>query len=331
MVRIAAFLVWIALCGGAASAQTPAARAATSTLEGVTLGESMQQVREALGDPVQVQPVVNHQIWRYIERGGAVFVDVIPRNNAVTSVTVLRRLDDSSYTDDRGVAFGMSSAEVRAKMGPPARQTTNSDDGSVDLWYVEGDTGRIYEFFGDKLGFVQILVRPGSQPTAASNEATIAPADGSSIANAIRIRPPNLLGNSMWIDAFLAMNPCGGDGHWKETSLNLQADPATNDPLAYTIVRAKCTTGEAEKTFFFDTRGVVTKTGPNGSQNTIYIDPGQIQVPPRPSPSPGPKLQLRPFAQVFRDRSLLRIIRPVERSAVEEDIVDVGPRTAFDE
>ena len=152
MVRIAAFLVSIALCGGAASAQTPAARAATSTLEGVTLGESMQQVREALGDPVQVQPVVNHQIWRYIERGGAVFVDVIPRNNAVTSVTVLRRLDDSSYTDDRGVAFGMSSAEVRAKMGPPARQTTNSDDGSVDLWYVERDTGRIYEILRRQAG-----------------------------------------------------------------------------------------------------------------------------------------------------------------------------------
>jgi hypothetical protein len=220
-----------------------------------------------------------------MERGGAVFVDVIPQNNVVSSVTVLRRFDDSPYTDDHGISFGMSSAAVRAKLGAPTRQSTNADDGSVDVWYVQADTALIYEFYGDKLGFVQIVARPGSQLRRGSDEPLVVPADGSSTANAIRIRPPNLLGNTMWIDAFMAMNDCGDNGHWKETSSQLQPDSAAKDLLAYTVVHAKCTSGDTERTFYFDTRGAPTKSTQSGTQDTIYVDVRQLQAPRHPSPS----------------------------------------------
>lgn len=132
-------------------------------MEGVTLGEPMSQVRETLGNPAQVLPVGERQMWRYVEHNGSVFVDVIPENDIVISVTVIRRVESSTYVDDRGVAFGMSSGDVQAKLGAATKQSTNSDDGSVDLWYLEGDVSRIYEFYGDKLGFLQIVARPGSQ------------------------------------------------------------------------------------------------------------------------------------------------------------------------
>ena len=286
MMRPAALILALAVCGGTALAQTTGGGQQNATLEGVTLGDSMRQVRDTLGDPVQVRALEDQTIWRYIERGGAVYVDVIPRNNIVSSVTVLRRFDSSQYTDARGVSFGTNAAGVRAKLGAESKETTNADDGSVDLWYVSGDAAWIYELYGDKLGFVQIVARPGSQSTALAGETPIVPADGSSVVNAIRIRPSSFLGNSLWIDAFLAMNQCGGNGHWKETSLDLQSDKVQNDPLAYTVVHAKCTIGDAERVFYFDTHGVATKTSPDGSKYTIYVDPSQLQVPPKTSPSP---------------------------------------------
>jgi hypothetical protein len=277
----------IALCTGIAHAQaTPAAMSALN-LEGVTLGEPMRQVRGDLGDPVQFVSGADRQVWRYIEHGGAVFVDVMARSNVAESVTVVRRFAASTYTDTTGISFGTNSADVRAKRGSPSRVSTNSDDGSVDLWYVDDRSARIYEFYGDKLGFIQILPAPQLQGTFSSPESAV-PADGTSIADAIRIRPSDLIGNSAWIDAYMAMNQCSGSGHWKETSLKMQADPATNDLLAYTIVHARCTNDGNERDFVFDTHGMLTKTGSDGSQNTIYIDAGQVQPSPQPSPHASP-------------------------------------------
>lgn len=285
--RIPAFAVSLILCSGVAVAQTPSPSQPNMTMEGVTLGQSMRQIRDSLGDPVQLSLVGDQTIWRYLEHGGAVFMDVIPRNNVVSSITVVRRFDDSPYADDRGASFGMSASAVRAKMGAPTKSSTNGDDGSVDLWYVTGDTARIYEFFGDKLGFVQILARPGSQSTAEANAPPMAPDDGSSVARAIRIRPSSMLANTSWIDAYLAMNQCGNGGHWHETSSSMQDDPATKDVMAYVVVHATCTAGSVTRTFYFDTHGALTNAAQPG-QGTMYIDTRQLQMPPQTSPSPAP-------------------------------------------
>lgn len=262
VLEAALFIASVAVGSGTAAAQPTPSNAAGATMEGVSLGEPMSQVRDNLGDPLKVVTISQGQIWRYLEHGGALYLDVLPQNNVVRSITVVRRFDDSSYTDDRGLSFGSDVAAVQAKIGAPTRQSTNSDDGSVDLWYVGGDVARIYEFYAGKLGFVQIFARPGSPLTAGNGEEPTVPADGSSVASAIRIRPSTLIGDSMWIDAFLATNSCDDGGHWKETSTALQADKAANDPLAYMVVHASCTTGNADRTFYFDTHGAAATATP---------------------------------------------------------------------
>lgn len=258
----------------AATPPTPTPVVARLALEGITLGQTTHELRAGLGDPIQFVSQGNQQIWRYLEHGGAVYVDVLVRDNAAMSVTVVRRFSSSPYTDENNLSFGMSAADVKAKLGEPARQTTNSDDGSIDLWYFAPAGVRIYEFYGDKLGFIQILPPPH---VSFASEVSESPADGTSVANAIRIRPSDFMGNSMWIDAFLAMNVCGGNGHWKESSLKMQPDATGNDLMAFTIVHAQCTSGTAERDFYFDTAGVLKK-GANG-QNTIYIDVHQLPHP----------------------------------------------------
>jgi hypothetical protein len=279
---------------GTATPAPAASGAHGTTLEGVTMGAPMQQVRDTMGDPVQIVSGPGQQLWRYIERGGSVYVDVLVKNNVAYSVTVVRRFKDSPYTDGAGIAFGSSAKDVSAKLGDAKRTSTNADDGSVDLWYVDENGARIYEFYGDKLGFIQILPSPKLQATFAAAPAVL-PGDGTSLATAIRIRPSSLLGNTSWIDAYLLMNQCGSKGHWKQTSSKMSADDAAKDPLAYVTVHAQCTDGGAERDFVFDTHGMITKTGPGGSQNTIYIDASQLrqQAAPAPSgsasPSPNPR------------------------------------------
>ena len=246
---------------------------------------------------------------RRFGHGGAIYVDVLAKNNVAYSVTVVRRFAKSSYIDAAGITFGSSGADVRAKLGEPKRTSTNSDDGSVDFWYVDESGAKIYEFYHDNLGFIQILPSPKLQSAFASPDAVL-PGDGTSVATAIRIRPSNLIGNSMWIDAYLAMNQCGSKGHWKETSLKMAPDDATKDPLAYTTVHAQCTDGGTERDFVFDTHGMVTKTGPNGPRIRstsmrrncrrgpgIFCIPGAFSVPDTPvavSPNPGlPRVRAR--------------------------------------
>jgi hypothetical protein len=268
-----------------ARAQATPAPPSSVAIEGITLGEPMQLVRDTLGDPVQLSAFEGQQIWRYLAGNGALFVDVWVKNNVAYSVTVLGRFKNSPYTDDAGIAFGSSSGDVRTKLGEPKKTTTNADDRSVDLWYTTDDWARIYEFYGDKLGFVQILPSPKLQATFQSPPA-VSPADGSSLASAIRIRPANLLGNSAWIDAYLAMNHCDTKGHWKLLSSKMSGDDATGDIMAYFTVHAQCTDGGAERDFIFDTHGTLTKNGANGSPSTIYIDASQMHGSAVPAASP---------------------------------------------
>ncbi|MGB6521533.1 MAG: hypothetical protein WBE83_07160 [Candidatus Cybelea sp.] len=250
------FLLLAALlaCPTWAFAQTNQTASPVAPLEGLTLGEPMAAVRDTLGDPLTVASTGSELIWRYVGRGGAFYVDVLVKNNVAYSVTVVRRYDDSAYTDPRGVSFGMTSGDVRAKLGTPAQRTTNSDDGSVDLWYVAGSFRWIYEFYSDRLGFIQVTPSPALRATFVSAP-EVTPADGSSAGNAIKIRPSNALTNALWINAYLAMNQCGSNGHWKELSLHLELDSSKKGPPGLTVVRARCTDGATERTFYFDTPG----------------------------------------------------------------------------
>lgn len=266
-------------------AQTPAPPASSSPqFESVTLGEPMSGLRSRLGDPVHFTDDGHEQIWRYIECGGAVFLDLLVQKNVVYSVTVIRRFDNSPYTDPNGAAFGMTSAQLQAKFGAPQRTTTNADDGSVDLWYYSDHVAWIYEFYSDKLGFIQLVASPDLRSTFATGSPVL-PADGTSIDRAILIRPSNLLADTMWIDAYLAMNACGSTGHWREIASKLAPDLPNHDLLAYSIVHARCTVGTGERDFYFDTHGAMANSG-NKSQ-TIYVDSRQLpQVSPSPSSPP---------------------------------------------
>ncbi len=261
------------------------------TFEGISIGAPMASLKTAYGDPIHVLTVGGSVIWRYLRHGDGVFLDVLVKNNLARSITVVSRFDGVSYTDPRGMSFGMSPDQVRAKLGTPTRESTNSDDGSLDLWYFAGQYAWIYEFHNHKLDFIQVIAAPALLSTFAPGPA-VTPDDGTSFDRAIWIRPSNLVANAQWIDVFLAANRCGKSGHWKEMSLKLAPDTTAKDPLAYTIVHASCTDGNAERDFYFDTHGAANV---DGTQSTIYVDPSLL--PPSsasPKPSPAPPHQFLP-------------------------------------
>ncbi|HLY01617.1 MAG TPA: hypothetical protein VKR56_03885 [Candidatus Cybelea sp.] len=243
------------LISGPVAAQTAQAPLG-GTFEGVTIGEPMANLRPTLGDPVGVKAAGNFAIWRYLTHGDGVYLDVLVKNNVAQSVTVVSRLSGVAYVAPSGVAFWMTPDQVRAKLGPPRHESTNADDGSLDLWYavLPLPYAWIYEFHANKLDFVQLIASPDVLRQLASGPVAM-PNDGTSLANAIWIRPPNQLANSVWIDVFLATNACGNGGHWKELSSKLVADTAKNDPMAYLVEHARCSDGSSERDFFFDTHG----------------------------------------------------------------------------
>jgi hypothetical protein len=271
----------VLLCG-AAAAQT-ASPLPAGTFEGVTIGEPIANLRPTLGDPIRVNTEGSTLIWRYLTHGDGIYVDVIVKNNVAQSVTVLSRLGGVAYAAPSGVAFGMTPDQVRAKLGPARRESTNSDDGSLDLWYPALPYAWIYEFHASRLDFIQLIASPDLlRQLPAGPIAT--PNDGTSLANAIWIRPPSLLANSVWIDAFLATNACGNDGHWKETATKFLTDAAKNDPMAYLVEHARCSDGSTERDFFFDTHGMLTA---HSNQETIHVDASQLpHVEASPSPPP---------------------------------------------
>jgi hypothetical protein len=267
-----------------AEAQTPPQPPA-GVFENVTIGEPMVNLRMMLGDPIRVTTFGQAVIWRYLSHGDGVYIDVLVKNNVAQSVTVVPRVDGVRYADPRGAAFGMTPDQVRAKFGPPTRESINADDGSLDLWYYAPPYARIYEFHSNKLDFIQLVASPALLSTFASGPAAT-PDDGTSLEHAIWIRPSNFLSDAVWIDVFFATNGCGKGGHWKEGSLKLAPVAAKSDPLAYTVVHASCTDGSGERDFYFDTRGTATS---HGNQTTIYVDPNQLPVfPASPTPSPPP-------------------------------------------
>ncbi|MGA8533345.1 MAG: hypothetical protein WB615_04500 [Candidatus Tumulicola sp.] len=245
----------------------------------------MVELHPTLGDPIRVLSTGETTIWRYLTHGNGIYLDVIVKNNVAQSVTVLSRSDGVRYVDPKGIAFGMTPDQVRAKLGSPSRESTNADDGSLDLSYFELPYAWIYEFHSNKLDFIQLIAAPSLLKTF-SPGAAAAPNDGTSLERAIWIRPSNFLSNALWIDAFLATNPCDGDGHWKETSTKLAPDRTNNDPLAYTIVHARCTGGD-ERDFYFDTHGTASR---KGNTTTIYVDPNHLRdTSPSTTSSPSPE------------------------------------------
>lgn len=253
-----AALFAIALLPLAVDAQT-ASPPPAGTFEDITIGEPMVDLRQAFGDPIRVFSSGDSTIWRYLTHEGSAYTDVIVKNNVAQSVTLLSRTDGAAYTDPRGVAFGMSADQVIAKLGAPARRSTNADDQSLDLWYYALPYGWIYEFHRDRLDFIQLVAAPELIKTLAAGPPA-EPNDGTSFERAIWIRPPNL---PNWIDVFLAENTCGNEGHWSGTSTKHAAESAKSDPAAYTIVHASCTDGGAQRDFYFDTRGASPSPSPS--------------------------------------------------------------------
>ncbi len=222
----------------------------------------MVALQPTLGDPIRVISNNGTLIWRYLTHGDGIYIDVIVKDNVAQSVTVLSRLAGVSYVDSKGASFGMTPDQVSSKLGPPIRQHTNADDGSLDLWYPSPPYAWIYEFHAHKLDFIQLVAAPSLLSMLAPAPFFV-PDDGTSLERAIWIRPSNLLANAEWIDAFLATNSCGNGGHWNQTSLKLAPDPAKGDPSAYTIVHATCSDRSTDRDFYFDTRGAAQGPSPS--------------------------------------------------------------------
>jgi len=249
--------------------------------EGITIGEPLGAVRDRLGDPLTIKPIDSNggSIWRYLSQNGAVYIDVLTKENVAYSITVVARFAASTYRMSDGIAFGMRSEDVRAKLGPPTRTTTNQDDGSVDLWYLGSGGAWIYEFHADRLDFIQLIPPHGSN--SLSPGPPVVPADGSSFDKAVRVVQPFMV-TPFWINTYLAMNPCGSGARW-ETSKGAQRS-ATYKNVDYAVVHASCSDGSIQRDFFFDTsyglKAVETaaQTNASGASNvnvapsTIYVD-----------------------------------------------------------
>ena len=254
---------------------------AAPAFEGVTIGEPLGAVRDRLGDPLTIRPIDSNSgsIWRYLSQNGAVYIDVLTKDNVAYSITVLARFPASAYRTSDGIAFGMRSEDVRAKLGPPTRTTTNQDDGSVDLWYLGNGGVWIYEFHANRLDFIQLISPHG--PNSLSPGPPIVPADGSSFDKAVRVVQP-LLVTPFWINTYLAMHQCGSGAHW-ETSKGAQRS-ATYKNVEYTVIHASCSDGSIQRDFFFDTSyglkaiEAASQTNASGASNVnvapsiIYVD-----------------------------------------------------------
>jgi hypothetical protein len=262
-VRALLFLAAIAAFGNPVAAQS-LPPPPEGVFENVTIGEPMAKLRPVLGDPVRVIAFNDTIIWRYLSHGNTVYIDVLVKNNLAESVTVVSHTAGVSYADARGMTFGMTPEEVRTRLGPATKESTNSDDGSLDLWYLAKPYGWIYEFHSGKLDFIQLIAAASLFRTFAPGPAA-APNDGISIERAVAIRPSNSLSNAAWIAQFLAHNACGNDGSWAQTSTRFAQDSTNHDALAYTIVHAKCSDGSLERDFFFDTPGVAGSPSPSPS------------------------------------------------------------------
>jgi hypothetical protein len=263
----------------------------TGTFEGVAIGAPIASLRASLGDPIKIERTGETVIWRYLTHGGGTYLDIIVKNNVVQSLTLLNRFNSLKYVDPNGIAFGERPDQVRAKLGSTAREATNSDDGSLDLWYTSLPYAWVYEFRANALSFIQLVASPTFLATFSAGPAATG-GDGTSLEQAIWIRPSHVFFTSTWIGVFLAKTTCGTNGHWIQTASRFQAD--SQNPLAYTIVSASCSDGNAKRDFYFNTSG---DTQPTSGNDTIYIDPGQLQqmiqspspsAPPSPAPPFGP-------------------------------------------
>jgi hypothetical protein len=266
--RCCAFVLAAAMfCAGPAVAQTPSpllppsVLSKTGSFDGISIGQPVSELREKFGDPVRVVTMGSTVVWRYLTLGAATFTDVILKRNLVQSITMLNRFTSVDFTDPNGIEFGLTPDQVRAKLGPPYKTSTNSDDGSLDLTYRTVPYDWVYEFYGQKLGFIQLVVSPASLNNL---NAGLPPpiGDGSSRQQAIWIRPSAASTNPDWIDLYLSNLPCGSGGHFKASSQEFVNDAATNDATAITLVHAQCTSGTDRRDYYFDTRGAAAATQP---------------------------------------------------------------------
>jgi hypothetical protein len=278
-------MLWLA-CPGSLQAQTSQptqSASATGTFDGVAIGAPMATLRASLGDPIKIESAGETVIWRYLTHGGGTYLDIIVKNNVAQSLTLLNRFDTVKYVDPNGIAFGETPDQVRNKLGTPAREATNSDDGSLDLWYMTAPYAWIYEFRANKLAFIQLVASPNFLSTF-SGGPRVDSDDGTSVERAIWIRPSNILFTTLWIGSFLTANTCGTNGHWTQTASQFRA--GSGNPLAYTIVSALCSDGGTKRDFYFNTSGDTRATNAN---NTIYINVDQLhQMIPSSSPSAPP-------------------------------------------
>lgn len=309
MASVAAFLLTSAPAGAQSQSQSPPppapavlpAATAEPAFEGVTIGEPLAGLRDRLGDPLTVLDIGSNDesVWRYLSHNGAVFVDVLAKRNVAFSVTVVGRFPNSPYVAPSGVRFGITADELAAKLGKPTRTTTNQDDGSVDLWFLDGKELWIYEFHADRLDFVQLVSPHGVDSATTGAAPAVTPGDGSSFDRSVKVVQP-LLMTPFWIDAYVVAHPCGNDGHWIRNAKNAQTT-ITRGSAEYTVVHAACSDASGERDFFFDTTSVgktLEKPAQSGGANhvadspgptAIYIDAATLQsADPSPAPSAAP-------------------------------------------
>ena len=223
------------------ASNSPAAEI-SATLDNVTLGDSLAAIRQKHGDPVSLQemPKESQRIWRFLENGNR-FLDVLERNGVAISITVAKYAKDATFTDQRGISFGMSSDSVTQKLSQPQKAERNPDDGSLDLWYRGSDAVLIYEFASDRLIFEQVLAPREKQGSYAAAPA-VEPRSGTSLNDAIVAAAPG----DAWVHAYFALNGCNANGQWETVSTRSIRKGST-----YEVVHATCSSGNLTRDFYF--------------------------------------------------------------------------------
>jgi hypothetical protein len=249
MLRTIALLAAFALAlTSPAHAQTAAA---LPSFAGFTIGEPLSGVRDRLGDPLLVDSAGMQTIWRYLCAGGAYVVDLLVKDNAVFSITVLARAGNGAFVDPNGIALGANVATVRARLGKPAHEQGSAVDGSLDLWYADPAGFWIYEFKNGTLDFIQIVLPPGGTVTLTPGS-PVTLGDGTSFESAVQPGAQSAVAGAVWIDAYVHEQECGNGGRWIEQNTPSQTSQR-HAGKSYAVVAAACTDGGAKRSFYFET------------------------------------------------------------------------------
>ena len=225
---------------------TMAALVATSapntTWLGVTIGETMSQVRADLGDPLNEAETGDGTMSLYYTAHNTAYLAVVERRGFVATITLdATAADPRIPADPHGVKIGATDPQVRALRGNPGM--IDNSEGVHRLLYF-GKTMWSYVF---RNGAVGQIIDGGKIPSGTSPVPT---ADtGASFNDAIVVKGENAKTLPGWESTYLSLNPCSGGAKRRvvkrESIYNVEG-------VAYDMITTTCAGKSTPETLYFD-------------------------------------------------------------------------------